>query len=178
MGNTRPYPPVKLIAAIATCDTALWPECRQKLESLYSAIDMAMDWYDFHHTDYYRAEMGSALHKRMISFQEVILAEQLPAIKLASNQLEAEFSMGDKRRINIDPGYICAPRLVLATTKDYSHRLYLGSGIFGDIHLQYQKGGFQPREWTYPDYREPAVLQFFNEVRETYLMQLAEAEFK
>lgn len=177
MGNIRPYPPVKLIAAIAVSDLDLWPECEEKLVSLYSAIDMAMKWYNFQHTDYYLAEMGSALRKRMVSFQELIPAEQLPAIKLATNQLETEFSLAGKRRVNIDPGYICAPRLVLATTKDYSHRLYLGSGIFGDIHLKYQKGGFQPQEWTYPDYREAAVLQFFNEVRETYLAQLADAEF-
>jgi hypothetical protein len=65
---------------------------------------MAMDWYDFHHTDYYLSEMGDALKKRMISFRELVLAEQLPAIKLATNQIETEFSIGIKRRVNIDPG--------------------------------------------------------------------------
>lgn len=177
MGKIKPYPPVKLIAAIATSDPDLWPECKQKLESLYSDIDIALEWYDFHHTDYYLTEMGKNLKKRMISFRELISAEQLPDIKLATNQLEREFVKGGKRRLNIDPGYICTPKLVLATTKDFSHRIYLNEGIFGDIHLKYQKGSFRAQEWTYPDYREPEVIHFLNRVREVYLLQMAEITF-
>lgn len=177
MGKVKSYPPVKLIAAIATSDPDLWPECMQKLESLYSNIDIALDWYDFHHTDYYLTEMGKNLKKRMISFRELISAEQLPDIKLATNQLEREFAKAGKRRLNIDPGYICTPKLVLATTKDFSHRIYLKEGIFGDIHLKYQKGSFRAQEWTYPDYREPDVIHFFNKVREVYLEQMAEITF-
>lgn len=177
MGKIKPYPPVKLVAAIAASDLDLWPECKQKLESLYSGIDIAMDWYDFHHTDYYLLKMGTNLKKRMISFRELVLAEKLPDIKLATNQLEAEFAKAGKRRLNIDPGYICTPKLVLATTKDFSHRIYLKGGIFGDIHLKYQKGSFRAQEWTYPDYREPEVIGFFNRVREVYLEQMAETAF-
>jgi hypothetical protein len=173
MGKIKPYPPVKLIAAVAISDIDLWAEFKEKLEALYSDIDIAMDWYDFHHTDYYLTEMGENLKKRMISFRELVLAEQLPDIKLATNQLEKEFAKGGKRRLNIDPGYICTPKLVLATTKDFSHRIYLKEGIFGDIHLKYQKGSFRPQEWTYPDYREPDVIRFFNQVREVYLEQMA-----
>lgn len=177
MGKIKPYPPVKLVAAIAASDIALWEECRDKLESLYSPLDDKIDWYDFYHTGYYLPEMGKKLKKRMVSFQELIMAEQLPAIKLAANQLEAEFAVNGKRRFNIDPGYICAPRLVLATTKDYSHRIYLGNGIFADVHLSYQKGGYRAQEWTYPDYQMPQVLSFFNKVRETYLTRLADTVF-
>lgn len=177
MGKIKPYPPVKLIAAIATSNIDLWPACKEKLELLCSDIDMAMDWYNFLHTDYYLTEMGKNLKKRMISFRELILAEQLPDIKLATNQLEQEFAKGGKRGLNIDPGYICTPKLVLATTKDFSHRIYLKEGIFGDIHLKYQKGSFRPQEWTYPDYQEPDVIHFFNQVREVYLEQMVETIF-
>jgi hypothetical protein len=177
MGKIKSYPSVKLIAAIAASDITMWEDCHHKLESLYSPVDNMMDWYDFDHTDYYLPEMGKKPKKRMISFRELIVAEQLPAIKLATNQLEEEFASGGKRRLNIDPGYICAPKLVLATTKDYSHRIYLGNGIFGDVHLQYRKSTFKAQAWTYPDYRMPEVLTFFNEVREIYLRQMAEAVF-
>ncbi len=173
MGLIKPYPPVKLISAITITDLALWPVCQEKLEKLYSPIDRAMEWYEFHHTDYYLPEMGSNLKKRMVSFGKLIRAEDLPGIKLAANELEQDFSRAGKRQINIDPGYICVAKLVLATTKDFSHRIYLDSGIFADLHLKFQKGHFRPQEWTYPDYREAEVLRFFEEVREAYLAQLA-----
>ena len=173
MGKIKPYPPVKLIAAITISDLNLWPDVKTKLESLFSPIDSYSDWYDFTFTDYYRDEMGDHLKKRMVSFQELIQAEQLPEIKLASNELESEFSQNEKRRVNIDPGYICSAKLVLATTKDYMHRLYLGKGIFGDLHLRIHRGQFQPLDWTYPDYKQPAILHYFTEVRKIYLAQLA-----
>lgn len=172
MGKIKSYQPVKLIAAVAIKDKALWEEIAAKLQGQYGPIDMALDWYDFTHTDYYQAEMGEGLFKRMISFETLIPAETLPDIKIATNDLEDDYAQNDKRIVNIDPGYITAPRLVLATTKDYSHRLFLGKGIFGDIHLQYLKGQFQPQYWTYPDYKEDSVLAFFTRVREVYMMQL------
>lgn len=172
MGSVKSYHPVKLIAAVTVQAEEQWPELQAALERLFAPLDMAMNWYDFHHTDYYTAEMGTSLKKRMISFQGLIDAERLPDIKLATNRLEESVADGGKRRVNIDPGYICAPRLVLATTKDYSHRVYLGKGIFADLHLLFLKGHFQPQPWTYPDYREPAVLGFFERVREQYMTEL------
>lgn len=173
MGAVRKYPPVKLIAAVTLSDQSLWPSLQERLERLFSPVEHASPWYQFHHTDYYLAEMGEALRKRMVAFQDLVLAEQLPDFKLATNSLEQEYSRENRRRANIDPGYIAAPRLVLATTKDFSHRLYLGKGIFGDLHLKYIDGKFQPQDWTYPDYREEMVLSFFLEVRRNYMEQLA-----
>ncbi len=169
MGTIKKYSPVKLIMGVTTCDAILWEEVRPVLVEKYSAIDHELDWYDFGHTDYYKIEMGDALKKRFVSFQNLIPAEMLPDIKLATNDLENLFAFDGKRRINLDPGYICTPKLVLATTKDFAHRIYLGKGIFGDIHLKYLAGRFQTQEWTYPDYREPFVLAFFEKVRGIYM---------
>ncbi len=177
MGRIRTYPPVKLFAAVSLADLRLWEAVRRKLETVFSPIDMEMDWYDFHHTDYYREEMGEGLKKRMVSFTELINAETLPECKLRSNALEEEFAEGKLRRVNLDPGYLCAPKMVLATTKDYSHRIYLSKGIFADLHLVYQHKRFTPQPWTYPDYQEPFVLQFFERLRDIYLAQLAGTEF-
>lgn len=177
MGQTRIYPPVKLFAAITISDTALWSSILERFEKLYSGVDQQIDWYPFTHTNYYQEEMGENLSKRLIAFSELTFAEKLVDIKLASNNLEAEFSQDGKRRVNIDPGYLTASKIVLATTKDYSHRLYLGRGIFGDVHLWYRNHNYQATDWTYPDYKEPFVLAFFEEVRDKYMKQLAEYEF-
>ena len=172
MGEIKKYLPVKLIMGVTTGDTALWEDVRPVLVGKYSAIDHELDWYDFEHTDYYRSEMGGALKKRFVSFQKPVPAETLPDIKLATNALENRHAIDGKRCINLDPGYICTPKLVLATTKDFAHRIYLGKGVFGDIHLKFLAGRFQPQEWTYPDYREPFVLAFFEEVRGIYMESL------
>ncbi len=174
MGQVKAYPPVKYICAVTIADIHLWEKVQVQLENLLSPIDLMMDWFPFHYTDYYTPEMGSGLQKRMVAFQQLRPAEDLPEIKLATNLIEETLSGSPQRRVNLDPGYVTAARLVLATTKDYSHRLYLGKGIFGDVHLRYRHKRFEPMEWTYPDYREPFVIQFFEEVRIKYLRQLGE----
>jgi hypothetical protein len=174
MGQIKDYSPVKLIIAVTISDINLWAKVLEKLEILFTSTDHNTDWYNFNHTDYYREEMGRNLKKRMISFEKLIKAENLPVIKITANNLEQEFSEDNKRRINLDPGYITPEKLILATTKDYSHRIYLNKGIFGDLHLTWQKHHFQPNSWTYPDYREHFILQFFEMVRENYLAQLGD----
>lgn len=177
MGQIKAFPPVKLFTAITISNAELWRPIEEKLERLYTDIDHQTDWYSFDHTNYYQQEMGKNLSKRMIAFSELTFAEKLADIKLSTNNLETEFADDGKRRVNLDPGYLTASKIVLATTKDYSHRVYLGRGIFGDVHLSYRSHHYQPTDWTYPDYKEPFVLSFFEEVREKYMKQLAEYEF-
>ena len=177
MGQIIDHPPVKLIIAVTISEPTLWERIKEKLEILFNSIDHTMDWYDLHHTDYYEEEMGKHLKKRMLSFSKLIRAENLSVIKMITNNLEQEFSMDNRRRINLDPGYITPAKLILATTKDYSHRIYLNKGIFGDLHLTWYNRHFQPNSWTYPDYQEPFVLKFFEEVRERYMEQLGEHKF-
>ena len=177
MGVIKIYPPVKLFVAVTISDKTLWPSLIQKLEELYSKTDYQIDWYQFSHTKFYEEEMGENLSKRMVSFAELMTAERLPDIKMATNEIETEFSEQSKRRINVDPGYLNASKIVLATTKDYGHRVYLGRGIFGDVHLRFVNHRFQTTEWTYPDYKERFVLEFFEEVRRKYMSQLANYEY-
>lgn len=174
MGDIKTYPPVKLFAAITISDREIWSAAAERLETLYSEVDLQSDWYPFHHTRYYEREMGKNLYKRMVSFTELVWAEKLPDIKLTTNKIEQDFAGEGRRRVNIDPGYLTASKTVLATTKDYTHRIYLGRGIFGDAHLHFINHRFQPTDWTYPDYKEVFILTFFEEMRNRYLKQLAE----
>ena len=173
MGKIKSYPLVKYFAAITyTPDFSLTPLLRL-LEKEILSVEKHSQNFDFSQfTDYYSSEMGNKLVKEFITFEDLKPADLLPKIKITTNEIEGRFLRELHRQVNIDPGYVCAAKVVLATTKDYDHRLYLGDGIFGDVHLRFQKGKFNPSEWTYPDYRQPMILDFFKEIRELYLSQL------
>ena len=68
---------------------------------------------------------------------------------------------------HIDPGLIGLANLVLASTKNYAHRLYLGEGIYGEVSMIYENRTFVPLKWTYPDYYIEESIDFFLRVRES-----------
>ena len=175
MGIITEHLPVKLITAITYHPEFETDMVLKELEDKNSPIDSFSEVYEFNKfTSYYETEMGSLLHKKFISFQKLIAAEKLPGIKVQTNNIEQKFLIEPNRQINIDPGYITQAKLILATTKNYSHRIYLGEGIFGDLHMQFSNKSFQPQPWTYPDYKDEKNIRFFNSVRSRYLEQLAE----
>jgi hypothetical protein len=173
MGKLRTYPPVKIFVAVTYAQQISPEEVFAGLEHLLSPVDSRSGIFAFSEfTDYYFPEMGAELKKQVIAFRDLLPAENLPDIKISTNILETRFPGKNGRRVNIDPGYICAAKVVLATTKDYDHRLYLGRGIFGDVHLRFRGGHFGPNDWTYPDYRQPEIIRFFEELRGAYMNQL------
>ncbi len=173
MGKIKAHPPVKYFAALTYHPDVPLEEACQQLSKLFSEVDLNSEEFRFSDfTSYYESEMGSDLRKKIISFRQLQPADELPELKQATNRLEEEFQADGRRRVNIDPGYVTAAKVVLATTKDYDHRLYLGGGIFGDLHMRYRSGRFHPSEWAYPDYRQPEIIDFFHQIRETYLNQL------
>jgi len=78
--------------------------------------------------------------------------------------------------VNVDPGYVSLGKLVLASTKDHAHRLYLDRGVYGEVMLTYQQGCFRPWPWTYPDYASDGYCAMFGEIRECYKAQLRGAD--
>ena len=173
MGKVQTHPPVKLICALTYQALYDLAKLYKKLEGAFSSIEMLSQPFDFDlFTDYYTEEMGPGLKKHFIVFSALIDPFELPAIKRWTNKLEGTTLNKEKRLVNIDPGYISQAKLVLATTKNYSHRVYLGKGIFGDVHMHYQRGKYRPNSWTYPDYKAEQNVAFFGKVREKYLAQL------
>lgn len=132
--------------------------------------------FPYDHTDYYRAEMGADLIRIFRVCRETVLQEDLAAFKHRAGVLERRFAdaSGDtpRRRVNIDPGLITLASLILASTKGYAHRIYLGQGIHAEVTLIFRGGGFQALEWTYPDYRRPETLAFFTKVRDGWRAEL------
>ena len=169
MGQPTIPKDVKLFMAITFSDQSVYAELRPILENRFGQIDFQSNIFDFNFTEYYKPEMGANLRKQFVSFQPLIKPERLHDIKLWTNDLEMRYSIAGKRRVNIDPGYLSAANIVLATTKNFSHRVYLGKGIYGDVQLRFRNHQFQPFDWTYADYRQPLAIDFFNELRKLYL---------
>ncbi len=169
--------PVKLIMGIILAQEAPVDTVRTRLEASYGEIDLETGTLSFVATPYYEREMGPALHRLLWSFEPLIAPETLASIKRETNALERAFAVWDgqcwRRRVNLDPGYVDLAKLVLATAKDRQHRVYLGQGIFGEVTLRFTAGHFTPWEWTYPDYRTPEYLTFFDGVRRRYRQQRA-----
>ena len=168
--------PVKLIMGLIIADAAPVAEARQHLEASYGKIDLETARSPFVATRYYEREMGPQLSRMFWSFEPLIAPDALASIKRQTNRLERTFAWWDgqrwRRRVNLDPGYVDLAKLVLATTKDRQHRLYLGQGIYGEVTLRFTGGRFVPWEWTYPDYRTPEYVAFFDAVRRRYRQQL------
>jgi len=168
---TRPAP-AKLVIGCFTRDKDILGEAARKLSASFGPPDVISRWLPFEHTDYYNSEMGSPLFRRLLAFRDLIQQDALADVKLFTNDLEGRFLIRGKRLVNIDPGYLLAERLVLATGKNYVHRIYLRAGIYADLTLIYQKGRFHPLDWTYPDYAGDAIGAFLETVRERYLYQV------
>jgi hypothetical protein len=160
--------PAKLVVGIFLQDKQLLSQTVGQLQSAFGAIDIVSPWFDFDFTDYYASEMGRPLYRRMVAFKQLIPQEALCAIKRRTNEIEDGLLADGKRRVNIDPGYMLHERFVLATGKNFTHRIYIGQGIYADLTLIYQQGEFKTLPWTYPDYAAPEMRAFLVLVRQKY----------
>ncbi len=138
----------------------------------FGPIDIISSWFPFDFTDYYEKEMGKPLFRRMFSFKTLIKQSALPEIKIQTNAVESKYSKNGKRTVNIDPGYLVHSRFILATGKDFAHRVYIGSGIYADLTLIYRQKSFQKLPWTFPDYAAENMYLYLNRVRNKYVMDL------
>ena len=172
MGQIKEPKPVKLISSMFTADLELLEVARNKLSKTFGRTDYESDLLPFDHTSYYAAEFGEGLMRNIVAFAELVDPGRLAEVKRLTNDLEMGWAREGKRRINLDPGYVSLAKLVLATTKNHGHRLYLGQGIYAEVTLRYRNKTFRPWEWTYPDYASPSYIAIFNHIRELYLAQL------
>jgi len=167
-------PPAKLVCSIFSQQEGLINRVVDALHGTYGNTDFKSPVIPFDITSYYEPEFGSSLKRIFISFAELVSQDALVDIKYVTNKLEQEFSLEAKRQANIDPGILTAERLVLATGKNFTHRIYLGRGVFADLTLIYKKDSFMTLPWTYPDYASKEVIVFWNNVRKAYLKVISE----
>ncbi len=172
MSRPQPPSPAKLVIGLFMKDKALLEPAARTLSEVFGPVDLMSRWLPFDFTSYYEPEMGKPLFRRLLAIKPLVAQEELPGIKHRTNGLETEYSDGGLRKINIDPGYLLLERFVLATGKNYSHRIYIGENIYADLTLTYTKGAFQTLPWTYPDYASPEIRQFLLQVRHKYSIDL------
>jgi hypothetical protein len=170
MGEIKEVLPGALIAGITFGDNYDLDQVLDILKEEYGPLEMESPVFDFSMTDYYTKEMGAGLRKQFLCFERPLELHNLPDAKVRTNEIEMRFLREQggipARRVNIDPGYVVLSKLVLATTKDYCHRIYIGNGIYAETTLRFVGGAFTPIDSTYADYQTPLALTFFNSVRE------------
>ncbi len=173
MSTSKNPDPAKLVVSCIMSNKADIDKLFILLEDFFGPVDMISSWLDFIYTDYYYKEMGSPLYRKVFVFKPLINQDELALIKEQTNAIEEKFSFFGNRTINIDPGYLVSSRFILATGKEYSHRIYIGRKIYADLTLMYsKKKGFKALEWTYPDYASESMISFLSKVRDKYLMDL------
>lgn len=172
MGSLHPPLPVKLFVAMLASELTLFAVCAHELSAVYGQVDIESDVTPWDHTDYYLAEMGPGLQRKFLFFERLIDPAELATIKRFTVSLEdrlRQTTVGRAaRRINLDPGYVTEAKVVLSTTKDFPHRIYIGNDMYAESTLHYDRneGAFLPREHTYPDFRTLRCRELFQQARD------------
>ena len=170
MGEITGPTPVKLFVGMLARDTTLLTELTEKFMVVFGPVDFASPVWPWMRTKYYENEMGPGLKRQFIFFEQLIHPGTIAEAKLTTDDLEKQFlSEKGGRRINLDPGYLDAAKLVLASTKDFSHRIYLDKGIYGEVTLSYSGKTYQPLPYTFPDYRREEYIEVFKKARDLYM---------
>ena len=175
MSNPQEPKPAKLVIGLFMKEKELFEPLVDKLVSRFGAPDLVSRWMSFDYTAYYEQEMGSPLFRRLLTFRSLIEQLSLADIKLETNRLEDQYVRGGRRRVNIDPGYLLYERFVLASGKNFSHRIYIGKKVYADLTLIYQRGVFEKLPWTYPDYADRPIISFLEKARARYGADLERA---
>ncbi|MFA7670920.1 MAG: DUF4416 family protein [Sphaerochaetaceae bacterium] len=166
--------PACLIMGILSSQKELDETLIKTLTDNFGPFDVLADPVIFDFTDYYEKEMGFPIWRMFLVFENLVPPENLAKYKLLTIEIEERFKVDSKRKVNLDPGLLTTANIILATTKNRSHRIPLEKGIYGELTLLYTKGCYQEFEWTYPDYKSAKFKALFEKLRSKYLKQLKE----
>ena len=172
MSVPQPPRPAKLIIGLLLARKDLFPLLAAELEAAFGTLDLVSAWMAFGYTSYYAPEMGAEVVRRVLAFRSLVDQERLAEIKLATNALEQARATENRRPVNLDPGYLLLERFVLASGKNFTHRIHVGCGIYADLTLVFQRGQFRALPWTYPDYADHPLRRFLFAVRRKYALDL------
>lgn len=167
-----PLPARAVLSVLSARWDEFWTGLRPRLEDLFGPVDYESEPIPFIQTGYYDRELGTPITRRILSFERLLDMDALAEAKLATNALEKEWERDGRRLFNLDPGYITQERLVLATGKNFSHRVYLSRGIWADLTLIFHGGDWFDLPWTFPDYATSEIKAHLTRLREMYKASL------
>ena len=182
MGKIFLPKPAKLIISMFTSDKCLFSLYKEELIKRFGEVDIESNTQSFNFTDYYEEEFGKNLMQKLFSFSTLIRQDALAEIKIITNSIENNIEneniknnmAHNKRKINLDPGYITLNKYILASTKNGPSRIYLNQGIYAEITLRFINKSFVTCEYTYPNYKTNEYINYLNSVRKKYKLQLKE----
>ncbi len=168
--------PAKLIIGILASDAEALASAKDAVIAKFGRADFVSNPWPFTMTKYYEAETGNAILKQFVSIEKLICPSKLAAIKHKTNKLEKELAKTLKtslsRPVNLDPGIIEPSKLILATTKNFSHRIYIGKKMYAEVTLTFEKGRWKDYAYTFADYKQKCYHDFFSKIRTRLVEQL------
>jgi hypothetical protein len=164
-GVKNPEPALLFISTLYSNEDA-YNRSRKILEDNFGETLFVSPSLPWDYSSYYRDEIGWPLQRQFIFYKNLIDPGLLADIKLRTNEIEASISSEGKRGINLDPGYLTLSKVVLASTKNYAHRIYLGKGIYAEVTLIYIADAYKPHLFTYKDYQDKTHIDVFMKARE------------
>ena len=175
MGNPPLFTPVQLFTGVIYQNQSLFNDICSYLEKNFKmTIESISDVFMFDHSSYYNSEMGDSLKRVFISFDRIVSPDIAYNFKIKSNEIESNFINQTKRQCNIDPGILSLHNIVLFSTKNFSHRIACGQGIYSELTLLYHGQKFKSLEWTYPDFKQLKIQDFFKSLRSNYQNKLSD----
>jgi len=176
MSEAKPFEKRKLIIGVMAGSPNVFQSAERELQDLFGSIDLKSEMFEFNYSDYYSKQMGGIqLIRKFLSFEKLIHPEKLSDIKIKTNQLEEKMRekfQKSHRIVNLDPGIMNSSSLIMATVKDFAHRIPLSQGIYGHLEFLFGKDEIRIIDWTYPDFREKTYHSFFLKARKKYLKQI------
>lgn len=173
MAEPKEALPVKLFCGAICTDGVDADEVEVKLAELFGSVERRFGPHRFDiYTKYYCRQMGDVLWRYFFVFEPLRMPDFLTEAKLSTNRLEHLWYRDGRRCVNLDPGYIHPARLVLASCKDFAHRIYLCRGVYAEVTMLWRRGTWSVLPWTFPDFAGGAYFGFFEEVRRHYIHQL------
>ncbi len=179
MADASKPTPVKLICGIIAGRQELLTAAADALAESFGPVELTGEVVPFDLTTYYADQMGQALWRQFVAFGPLADPQALAEAKCQTNDIESRFAQASQngdppRPVNLDVGYVTASKLVLASMKNFAHRIYLDRGVYGEVTLLFRGGIWEPLEWTFPDYALGQYDEFLSAARNRLREQLRE----
>ena len=174
MAQTEQPLPVKYFVAVLFRDEEYVSQAKEELTARWGKMDFAGPDHPFDITDYYEPEMGTPLNRRLISFEQLYSPTLIVDMKLECNNIETALAVGNRRRVNLDAGYLDHNKIILASAKEAGQKVYIDKGIYADLSGRYKAGKYRPFEWSFPDFKDGRYDEELLFIRKLYRRQLKE----